>query len=175
MNDQTRNTINILTTILGIVGIYVYLNPKVKDKKLLAGYVAVGGIASYIAISQITNLLADSLNKPKTDQPINDASDNPDWDPTATTDAIHAQTYNSWYANFQGDNNLDAYNNIISLGNTGLQAVYDDWLDRYWGEYDETLTAALQADSIYWAVGNGSSAIVLRDSLINRLTDIGLN
>jgi len=175
MTDTQRTSINIFAALAGAVGGYFYFKDKVKDPKILAAYCAGLGLVGFIAASQITKMIEEAENKPGGDQDLNEPDADPNWDATGTTNAIHDQTYNSWWDNFQGNNNLDAYDQCLMLSNTGLQSVYDDWLDRYWDEYEETLTLALQNDVIYYAVGNGADAISKRDSLINRLTYLGLS
>lgn len=172
---ENKKTVDILGTIAIMVAVFYFFYKKKTEKKQLAAYTALSGVLGYIAIGQLTNALVDASNRPEHLEGVTDPSVNANWDPTPTTDALHDQTYQSWWDNFQGNNNLDAYQNALNLGNDGLLKVYNDWTDRYWGEYNETLTAALQNDSIYYAVGNGSDAILLRDSLIDRLTQLGMN
>lgn len=172
--EENKKSIDISVTVLIMAVVAWYLWKRKTDPKFLAAYTVGAGLLAYVLMSQITNTLIDVANKPDLVDGAVDPSVDPNWDPKPITDSLHDELNPSWLDSFQGNHNLDAYQNALNLGNEGLIAVYNDWLARYWAEDDETLTAALSTYTIYWGLGNGGDAITLRDQLISRLNYLQL-
>lgn len=172
--QENKKTIDISTTVIIMAIVAWYLWKRKTDPKYLAAYVVGAGLLGYVLISQITNTIIDAANKPDLIENVNDPSSAADWDPKPVTDALYQELNPSWWDSFQGNHNLDSYQNALNLGNDGLTKVYNDWTSRYWSDDNKSLTGTLTTYTIYWGLGNGGDAITLRDQLISRLNYLNL-
>ena len=172
--ETTAKNINLASAGLaaGIAGFYMHKNKT--DVKNLILFSLLAGVAVWFIMKQLSGLLVSASSKPKTGVADSDDMDS-NWDPTPVTDRIYEAINENYIDVFFGDYDTGAYEQCLSLSDIGLEAVYNDWTDRYWADDNKTLTSALATHNIYFLAGDSNNASLLRDQLVSRLQNIGLN
>jgi hypothetical protein len=106
------------------------------------------------------------VSLPSDTQPINGGGVSTSFNPGPYTDAIASDVYD-----FFSLHSSQPYNDVLALSNTQVVAIYNDWNKRYFSKHNETLPAAIKAESTGW----NYSWVTATGALITRLTKLGLN
>ena len=177
VTTANKNNIDLALTafITGAVLWFLYKRNNGKLTRIEWIMVACAAVLAYIIVSQVTTNAVDQGALPDdVVLPPDPLGTDPDFSPTGYTNNLKTfidQPAIPWSEDYY----VGAINDANNLSNTELAAVYNDWKNRYYTEYDnQSLTAALENTTIYWWVANGSEAGPARDLLISRLQSNGL-
>lgn len=89
------------------------------------------------------------------------------FNPGPYTDNLHEDITEIW-----GFRNSKPYSDLLSLSNTQVVAVYNDWNNRYYSEDNETLYQAIAAERFYTFTLGWPA---LRQTVLDRLWSLGLS
>lgn len=130
------------------------------------------GIAIILVVILIIYFLGKRKGKKYTPQEVELPNDTQgasvplNWNPGTITDDIFEDL-----DEVAGTHSAMPYNNALTLSNSQLVAVWNDWNNRYFESFDnKTMTQAIQGDSSFW---NYAWALAT-ESLVKRFDSLGL-
>ena len=141
-----------------------------KNKYFEIGLSIVVVIAAFFILKKLLDALDVLDSKPKKPKDLTGdtgSSSAGDFQPEPFTNAIYSDVNEVW-----GVRDIEAYNNLAARSNDELILIYADWLDRYFDDEQQTLTQAIEGESVSvfdWDFG------AIKDIIVERLHALNLN
>ncbi|NCX94950.1 MAG: hypothetical protein EBX41_00825 [Chitinophagia bacterium] len=139
-----------------------------KKWEITLGATALAFLLAWAITARITKEAAKS--KPKNVDIDRAGAYGYDYDPTALTDALY-DDLKPQFLNWARDD--ASYDKLLSLDNTSLAKVYNDWNNRYYTELKESLPAAIAAEGFLFETTKFKR--FTQKALADRFLTAGLN
>lgn len=129
---------------------------------VVIGIIIIIAVIYILGRRSIKNRIPKDVELPPDTQP----GDQTNFNPGPFTDAIYEDI-----SEIIGVHDSQPYQALLGLSNSQLVAVYNDWNQRYYNKYKQTLTQAIAGESSVW----NYSWLSVAGTLIDRLKSLNCN
>lgn len=179
MNRNSKKAIDLVVPSLGSIATAFYFITRQKDRDVnfLVLILVLVFVLLYAATTQVTKAILSAQERPKDVATTGDKSSGINsttgvastggFDVEGWVDRIKRDIYAPVFGVSVRD--ADLYAKMVLFGNDDLINMWNKWKEKYFGEYGETMTEAIEAE---WFV-YGSAVYNNKNTIIDRLKKLG--